>query len=82
MATDTATRRSGLRVDGIRSLDHLEAGVRYNTQRGPGRHRVRVHVPSSKVRSTYDIVRAWAIIGISSGSGGALAAILSSRGHW
>lgn len=82
MAADTATRNPGLRPDGFRRLDHLEAGVCSNAERLPGRHRVRMHVPSSPVRSTYDIVRAWAVVVTTSGAGGALLAILSSRGHW
>lgn len=82
MAADTATRNSGLRPDGFRRLDHLEAGVCVYPKRSPGSHRVRMHVPSSPVRSTYDIVRAWTVIVTTSGAGGALLAILSSRGHW
>jgi hypothetical protein len=82
VATDTATRHSGLCLDGFRRLDHLETGVRSNAKRSPGSHRVRVHVPGGKIRSTYDIVRSWAIIGVISGSGGALLAVLEARGHW
>jgi hypothetical protein len=82
VATDTATHRPGLRPDGVRSLDYLETGVRNYSKQRPGSHRVRVHVPSGKVRSTYDIVRAWAVVGIVSGSGGAILSILSARGHW
>jgi len=82
VATDTATHYSGLRPDRVRSLDHLEAGVCATPERLPGRHRVRVHVPSCEVRSTYDIVRSWAIVGVSSGSFGAFLALLQARGLW
>lgn len=81
MATDTATHRPGLRTDGFRRLDHLETGVCADPKRVPGAHRVRVHVPRSTVRSTYNLVRSWAIVGLSSGSTGAIFAILSIKGR-
>ena len=82
MAADTAARHPRLRVSDIRSLDNLEAGVRGDAKPLVGRHRIRVHVPCSKVRSTYDIVRSWAIIGVTSSSFGAALALFEIRGHW
>lgn len=80
VAAHPATDYPGLRHDGVRRVDHLEAGVHNNPKRIPGAHRVRVHVPSGTVRSTYHLVHSWAIITIASGAGGVVAGILTARG--
>jgi len=82
VAVNTTSPHRDVRFDGVRRMDHLEAGVRDKPKRVPGAHRVRVHVPSSKVRSTYDLVRAWTVVALTSGTGGVVVAIFTTyRGH-
>lgn len=81
MASDTATRDSRLRVSGVRSLDHIQASVRSEPKRNPGRHRIRMHVPSSKIGRAYHLGLAWGIILFVSGVAGAFLAFYFSKGR-
>ena len=67
---------------GIRSLDHMEAGVCNNAKCVPCPHRVRMHGTRSKVRSTYDLVHAWGVVAVTSSTAGAAITIFASRGKW
>jgi hypothetical protein len=80
MAPNAAANRPGLSYDGIRSLDHLEAGVCAGSKRLSSPDRIRLHVPCSKIRHHYDLVCAWTVIFITSGTTGAAFTDFAIRG--
>jgi hypothetical protein len=81
VAFDPARYYPGFRDARLRSVDHLETGVYDDSKRISGNDRLCMHVPSRQSRRHYDIVRAWIVIAIASGSGAAVAEILASKGH-
>lgn len=81
MAFDTANWPSRRNPVGIRSLDHLETGIRRESKRVPGAHRIRNDGSVSKIGYYQDLVRIFIILCIFAASSGA-AVVQIIWGHW
>lgn len=75
MAYNPAADVLGWRRDGVRSVDHLETGLRRNTKPYAGRHRLGVHVPRREVSNKLRALHAGAVVAVASVSTGGVAAI-------
>jgi hypothetical protein len=64
----------------LRSMDHLEAGVRDQPERLPGTDRVRVHGSNGPGGHRYNLVHAWAFLFVIGPTGGAALWIVIARG--
>jgi hypothetical protein len=82
MAFDTTQQFPGHIPARVRRVDTVEAVLFVGPKRSPGRHRVRVHGAVRKTRSTYAVVRACVVLGITTPTVGAALGALLERGHW
>lgn len=81
MASIPAKRIARRDPDGIWRVDHLEAGLRGQSEPVSGRDRVRNDGPVGTVRHHKDSVRAWLVVGIVGPTGGAAVTLLIAKGH-
>jgi hypothetical protein len=82
VAIDSAPKYSRYPIARVRRLDHLETGLCDNAKSISGIHRVRLHDTLGKVSYYHNTVRAWAILLLTSATGGAAITTVIERGHW